>query len=116
MSNEIDFDRPIVSVWSSYGHRFMGTGECPDEDGRDSYESCLTCGAEYVLKNLGDGNGEYITNGGDQPNHCTYDTGMVHGIERVCQGGNGSGCDKSKESDDGTCEHTRHNCNCVQCD
>lgn len=90
----------VVSVWSAYGHRFMGTDE-------PTHESCLTCGAMYQLLALADEptSGEYMTAAGDEPQQCTHDTSMVHGYpgERVCT------------CDDG-CEHCQHDCNCVSCD
>ena len=65
---------PVVSVWSAYGHRFIGT-DAPE------HESCLTCGAMYVLVNLGGGRGEYTATNGAEPMPCTGDTSMAHGYE-----------------------------------
>jgi hypothetical protein len=110
----VDYDRAVTSVWSAYGHRFMSTGEQADDAGLQTYEDCLTCGAQFILRNLGDGQGEYITNGGDQPIECSGRTDIVHGYERVCQADYGRGCQESEEG--GDCEHTDHECNCVQCD
>lgn len=100
----IDFTQPVISVESSYWHRFMSG---------DGTESCITCGAEFTLVNLGDGRGRYTTNSGEQPITCTGRTDLAHGIERHCEGFTGRGCVASQET--GTCEHTEHECNCVQC-
>ena len=92
----------ITSVWSAFGHRFMSTDS-------DEHESCLSCGAMYVLR--ADDNdptrGEYTTAGGDQPRECDHDTSKVHGYsgERHCDECSGEGCD-----------HCGHDCNCVSCD
>lgn len=90
----------MISVWSSYGHRFMS-------DSCDCCETCLTCGASYRLVETPDdkvSTHEYQTNSGDQPKECSGDTGRCHGYERYCH-----------EHDD-PCEHTEHDCNCVLCD
>jgi hypothetical protein len=42
MTTYTDDVSQVVSVWSTYGHRFMGTDE-------PTHESCLTCGAMYQL-------------------------------------------------------------------
>ncbi len=110
----VDFDKAVTSVWSSYWHRFMSTGECADESGRKSYESCLTCGAVYVLVNLGDGSGKYVTNGGGEPSNCSGRTDLVHGYERVCENDNGRSCESAVDT--GSCEHTNHACDCTLCD
>jgi hypothetical protein len=107
MGVSVDFAKPITSVWSSYGHVFHGTDN-------PTYESCMTCGAEYVLRNLGDGEGEYLTNGGEPPTYCTGDISMAHGYERICEVDNGRPCETNAET--GVCKHTNHECNCVQCD
>lgn len=113
MTETVDFDMPVSCVWSSYGHRFYGTGESASDSDRDSYERCLTCGGEYVLRNLGDGNGEYVNGAGDEPAECSGRTDLVHGYERVCQADGGPGCEASRET--GTCTHTDHECDCYQC-
>lgn len=91
----------VVSVWSAYGHRFIGTDS-------DTHEACLTCGAMYQLLALADdpSRGEYLTASGGMPAACTGDTSMVHGYpgERYCH-----------EHDD-PCEHTEHDCPCLFCD
>lgn len=68
----------ITSVWSSHGHTFMGTGEYEHDENDDRrilgvYESCLTCGAEYVLRATPDAfsDGAYSTWNGDEPTECT---------------------------------------------
>lgn len=93
----------INSVWSSYGHTFIsGEPEMNDENVVGYYESCLTCGAEYVLRATpGLGDGSYQANDGSEPRECTGDTSMVHGY---------SG---EREYQDGT---TDHDCNCILCD
>jgi hypothetical protein len=111
---EIDFDQPVSCVWSAYGHTFTGTGNSASEDSRSEYESCLTCGAEYVLRNLGGGNGEYLTNNGNEPQECSGRTDLQHGYERHCEADNGRGCADSIES--GRCTHTDFDCNCCLCD
>jgi hypothetical protein len=90
--------QPITSVWSSFGHRFIGTGETDDVG--NPYESCLTCGAVYELVRREDDptGGDYTAANGDDPMPCTHDTSMAHGYpgERV----------------DGNADH---NCNCLLC-
>lgn len=62
----------ITSIWSAYGHTFIGDGE---------YDSCLTCGAMYEL--VADPSdptrGDYRAANGDEPTQCTHDTSMGHG-------------------------------------
>lgn len=95
----------IVSVWSSYGHRFMGTNS-------PEYESCMTCGAMFELRKTPDGpsDGEYVAADGSEPIQCTGDTGSVHGYmgEKYCM---------ECTHDDGPCEHERatDDCNCLFC-
>lgn len=115
MSGETVFD--ITSVWSSFGHVFMGDGEYDTADDGTvlgSYESCLTCGAHYVLRLTPDGfsDGGYFTNGGDEPAECTRDTAMVHGYsgERVHWIG-----ERGSELCEG-CPSCEHDCRCVFCD
>ena len=82
-----DTDTPIItSVWSAYGHTFITEGE---------YESCLTCGAQFILRPLaGDPTrGEYVTWNGDEPTACTHYTSMEHGYEAS----------------------QLHDCNCILC-
>lgn len=91
----------LISVWSSYGHRFM------DGCGEGCCESCMTCGATYRLVETPDdtvSTHAYQTNGGEEPQQCSGDTGRCHGYERYCH-----------EHDD-PCSHTEHDCNCVLCD
>lgn len=95
----------MISVWSSYGHRFM------DDGGDGTTESCLTCGAVYYLRPVeGDSftTHEYVTNAGMEPQQCTQDTGRVHGIERLCMS-----C--HVEDDAMPCPHESHDCNCLLC-
>jgi len=95
-------DRPVSSVWSSYGHHFICDG---DESSR-----CLRCGAAYDL--IPDGadptSGKYVTSSGDEPDECTGDVQMCHGYpsERWCDA-----CDGSEEG----CEHCNHSCPCLLC-
>jgi hypothetical protein len=94
----------VSSVWSTYGHRFMGTDE-------PTHESCLTCGAMYQLLADADdpSRGEYMTVGGGPPAECTGDTGMAHGYpgERFCH---------EHQHDDEPCAHVTHDCPCLFCD
>jgi hypothetical protein len=85
-------EQPIItSVWSSYGHRFIG------EDGS---ESCLTCGAMYELSpdEAGGTSGHYHAANGDEPMQCSHDTSMAHGYPGERTGGN-----------------VDHVCNCILC-
>ena len=108
--NATDDEPTIVSVWSSYGHTFMTDDREYDDDGRTiGYQvSCLTCGAEYVLRPTPDArnDGAYMASNGDDPRECTHDTSMEHGDRH----------DTGHELDcpDG-CEHCTHDCNCVRC-
>ena len=99
----------ITSVWSSYGHRFIGDGE------GEGYESCLTCGALYALIETPEGfnDGAYVAANGDEPMECTRDTGMAHGYpgERYCHE-HQHPLDRS----DHECEHVAHACNCLLCE
>jgi hypothetical protein len=72
----------VTSVWSQYGHRFMGDGE--------GIESCLTCGAVYDFMALADDptRGEYLPT----PHQCTGDTNMVHGYPGEREAGLNYGC------------------------
>jgi hypothetical protein len=95
----------INSVWSSYGHEFIGTGEYEQDDNdrmRGVYESCLTCGAEYVLRATPDAfsDGEYQTSSGDEPAQCK-------GIGASCHGE----CDRSGDE---RCEPDE-TCPCLRC-
>lgn len=105
----------VTSVWSAYGHRFTGTGDCDSEG--NPYDDCLTCGAKYLLvrdpENLT--SGTYQANDGSQPMYCSGNPGMVHGYDRECEFYNGS----SKRLDghrEENCPHCEHTCNCLQCD
>lgn len=98
----------VSSVWSSFGHRFMST-DTPNE------ETCLTCGATYVLVPDPDEptRGEYRNAHGDDPMACSGRTDLVHGLERDCPGahsGWGATCDPNEP-----CEHVTHTCDCVIC-
>lgn len=99
----------ITSVWSTNGHIFTGTSE-PDQ------ESCLTCGALYRLVDDGGGSGHYENTIGEAPKRCSYRTDLVHGYERHCEADNGRPCEGSENSDNGTCTHTAHVCDCLLCD
>lgn len=97
----------ITAVWSSYGHRFMETDSVHEEQ-------CLICGARYRLVNDDPENpthGAYQTASGEEPQECTGRTDLVHGYERHCENDNGRPCTEYGEP----CEHTEHNCPCVQC-
>lgn len=89
----------VISVWSAYGHTFLSS-EPP-------YVACLTCGAMYQLLADADNpsHGAYMAMNGDDPMHCTGDTGMAHGYpgERHCD-----------EHED-PCGHVEHDCNCCSC-
>jgi hypothetical protein len=113
MPDAIDYTRPVISVWSSYGHTFMGMGEYADDANRDAYVSCLTCGAQFIERNLGDGNGAYETSNGDAPTQCSGRTDLSHGSEAVCEVDNGRACQANTET--GDCTHVDFPCNCVQC-
>ena len=99
--------KPITSVWSSYGHRFMSTDH-------ETHEACLTCGAMYELQPVpGDwSRGEYMAANGDQPMECTGDTGMAHGYpgERYCHEQQ-----LPLDRSDHECPHVDHDCNCLFC-
>jgi hypothetical protein len=84
----------ITSVWSSYGHRFMS-------DGGEATESCLTCGAMYMLvpDESDPTSGRYTTASDGEPAQCTGDTGMAHGYP----GERGVGA-------------AAHDCPCLLCD
>lgn len=89
----------IISIESAYGHCFIGSGDEADE--YDSlYESCLTCGAMYVLSPVdADSNhGRYHAITGSEPNQCSRDTSHVHGY--------------AGEREDGP----NYNCNCLICE
>lgn len=89
----------ITAVQTSHGHRFMGD---------DGYESCLTCGGQWELAHDRADyprHGRYRTWNGDDATECTYDTSMVHG-EAPCEECGG---------EDESCEHCRHDCNCMIC-
>lgn len=75
MTQYVEDTSQVTSVWSAYGHRFIGDGE--------GSESCLTCGAMYTLMALADDptRGEYLTASGGEPMQCTGDTSMEHGYE-----------------------------------
>lgn len=92
MTSEYPDTSRVVSVWSAYGHTFIG------EDG--NHEQCLTCGALYQLLPADDDptRGRYCAANGDDPNNCTHDTSMVHGYPG--------------EREDGP----NHDCNCLLCD
>jgi len=94
----------VVSVWSAYGHRFLW------EDGR---KACFACGAVYDLVADSDDptRGEYVNRRGDAAMSCADLRDLVHGIERNCEVDNGKPCNGGSEP----CEHTDHDCNCLQC-
>ncbi len=107
----------INSVWSSYGHTFMSSGEVEEFDGnvKGYYVDCLTCGAHYVLRATPDGtsDGGYFANNGDDPMECSRDTGMAHGYpgERYCHEHQ-----HPRDYSEHECSHVAHNCNCILCD
>lgn len=107
---------PVCVVWSAYGHWFGGSMgyDTPDHP-HSSYEECITCGARYILRNLGGMSGEYLTADGSEPMECSDITDRAaHGPERHCDHDNGRSCPAF--TDEGTCEHTDYECNCVLCD
>ena len=96
-------------VETSHGHRFMGT-DSPHQ------ESCLNCGGTWEIIPVPGSHhmGRYVASNGDPANECTGGhSDLVHGCERVCQDNNGRECATAERL--GTCPHTEHNCNCVQC-
>lgn len=100
------------NIWSRLGHRFLGT-DSPDQ------ESCPTCGGVWRLIPYDDEpqTGHYVASSGAMADYCSGDTSMVHAYpgERVCQAGDGSGCEESRETSGETCLHIRHDCNCLLC-
>lgn len=92
----------ITSVWSSYGHRFIG--EDSDEAG-NHYKRCLTCGALYQLAPRADDptSGDYVAIDGSEPMACTGRIDMAHGYP-----GERETAYPDMWSD--------HNCNCLFCD
>jgi hypothetical protein len=106
--------RPVTSVWSTYGHRFISNGDGVDEFGY-SIESCLMCGAVYQLQHGVDGDwtrGLYCAANGDEPDQCTGNTGMAHGYsgERYCHEHQ-----HPRDYSDHECSHVSHDCNCILC-
>ncbi|GIG61140.1 hypothetical protein Lfu02_55120 [Longispora fulva] len=99
----------MITVWSAYGHRF--------QSGDSGSETCMTCGGTWELSETtdpGDWNSHYYhASNGDDPDECTGNTSLAHGYERVCQNDNGRQC--ADDIENGTCEHTSHSCNCIQC-
>lgn len=88
-----------MSVWSSYGHRFISS-----DDG--TQDICLTCGALYELSEAPAddiSSHRYHAANGDDPTECSGDTGRAHGYERHCH------------EHDEPCPHTEHDCNCLLC-
>ena len=106
----------IVIVWSSFGHRFQSTGEYRDDAMRESYERCLTCGAEFVLVPRSacreESSGDYQASDGSDPVECSGDTGQCHG-EQPCRGDGGHPCNDRGEGE--PCSHESHDCNCLLC-
>ena len=91
----------ISSVWSTYAHQFVGT-DTPEID------SCLVCGGQWRLIDLGDGRGEYVDRNGGTPDRCSGDNERVHGYERNCEADNGRQCQECANG--GTCRRVNHNC------
>lgn len=103
------------SIWHGGGHRWMST-DTTDED------SCLTCGVHATLRpepGSDGGYGCYYGGDGGLIVSCTGSTDLVHGLERICEGGSGLGCDQWRASADvetyERCEHVDHECNCLLC-
>lgn len=97
--------KPPRSVWSSYGHRFMSTDD-------PMHDSCLVCGAMFMLVWTPDGpaEGDYATCSGEAVKPCTGDTSMVHAYP-------GEGyCHACDAFGDEPCQHMAHGCNCLFCD
>jgi len=119
-------DQLITSHWSSYGHRFAGTGEGDVQ--------CLTCGAVYGERivdedrcecdvppcECGDPDrctcggcqcleyveGEYLNgHGSNMIQECSGDTRRAHGYHggRYC------------ECEEPDCPHVAHSCDCLLC-
>ena len=98
----------IVTVWSDYGHRFIG--------GDDGRATCLTCGGLWqLIPNTDDPtSGLYTSTTGEDPVPCPgTDAGWAHGYpaERHCDP-----CYGRPDNPDNMCEHVTHNCNCMFCD
>lgn len=120
----------INHVWSSYGHRFMSTGQV-DESRKDaSYESCLTCGGEWTLAPddpEDPEHGAYVNSLGAEPIECPGLNDWQHGAyidEMMCDAGtddygnrNGSPCEAYEAGAD-DCGHwaVTHGCNCNVCE
>lgn len=101
----------MLSIHQTSGHNFYG-------DDSDGTEACTTCGATFAFEDIVSDpefpesvDRTYQANNGDAPNYCPG-TDREHG-EAPCQiGRNGNGCEASQ---DGPCEHTSHDCNCLFC-
>lgn len=107
----------ITVVWSSYGHRFMATGEHNKKD--EPYESCMTCGGQWLLardleRNPDGSYGVYVNDAGNAPVDCSGRTDLRHG-EAPCQDDNGHGCAVAANGE--VCEHLAQTvaCNCLWC-
>lgn len=98
------------SIWHGGSHRWMSTDTI-------DHDSCLTCGAEAVLRpDSSDGDyGSYYGGDGELIISCTGNTDLAHGYERLCEGPAGSGCETWRGSDGEACEHVDHVCNCILC-
>lgn len=103
--------RVFAMVWSSHGHRFVGT----DEHNRNS---CLTCGGEWQLVPYSDDEpdmGKYVSVHGEEAEECTG-IDLHHGLENMCSVHGGGACEVYVSN--GACPHMAHThgCNCLLCD
>ena len=136
-----DVNLIVTSVWSSFGHLFIGdSSPVDDEDpAKGTYETCIKCGARFILEpTMGEFeeelikdalrearesgserthiqcHGEYRTENGDDPHPCSDVHSLWHG-EAPCQAVDGNGCAKAQDGE--VCEHlaAANGCNCVFC-
>lgn len=79
----------INTVRSSFGHRFMSTGDREEWNGNliGYYEECMVCGALYVLRATPDdvSDGAYVNSAGHEPTECSGDPSAQHGDRRAVQ-------------------------------
>ncbi len=104
----------MLSVVDTNWHTFM-------QNSSKTTETCLTCGATFEFTDTvadpefpNSVTRTYHALNGDTPARCSGDTGRVHG-EAPCEGETGNGCEESQTSDNGSCSHTNHDCNCAAC-
>lgn len=98
----------LISVHQVNWHNFGGADN-------GSTETCQTCGGTWGYEDTPTGSKSvdrvYQANNGDAPSECPGDS-REHG-EAPCQAGrDGNGCEAAQ---DGPCQHTSHDCNCLYC-